>query len=506
MILQNKLSRKIALILLFGVIFVFSLNQLNQSDIFYHLKSGELIWQTKSIPQKDVFSYTANGASWVPHEWLIQLIFFGVFRAAGFWGIAVFSALLAVFAYAILFKLALKKGANFWGAASAFLIVALFNSEYWVPRPQSLAYLIFAAFFYCLESFREGKNKKFLIGAVFLLGIWANVNASFILGLAVILAYLSAAIVKEALPKIFGKNEFRKEIRYLVSALLGGAAIAMANPAGYKAFIYSAAIAPAVKILGVAEWKPITAFLNEPKYAVLMFAILSVLGYIVFRAISERKTKNLGFWFTALGVSILPFISVRHLGFWPLVAAPVIAMFFSKIGERFFNKAGERTIAAFFIVFGIVFFVFRICVLPKKMWNPIAIPSTTVDFMEENGINGPIFNLYNEGMYLIFRLWPKEKVFIDGRSEVYGAVALDDFYKIIFAESDWKNLVDKKYKINCFFFHIIPSRFPVPFRLFSKNWRRNQRNGRWFILTMAPLCSFGGPTENPSLSKVTNIK
>ncbi|MEI8012702.1 MAG: tetratricopeptide repeat protein, partial [Candidatus Omnitrophota bacterium] len=50
-----------------------------------------------------------------------------------------------------------------------------------------------------------------------------------------------------------------------------------------------------------------------------------------------------------------------------------------------------------------------------------AFPSGAVDFIQANGITGPVFNDFNSGAYLVGRLYPQIKVFIDGRTEVYGS-------------------------------------------------------------------------------------
>jgi len=86
------------------------------------------------------------------------------------------------------------------------------------------------------------------------------------------------------------------------------------------------------------------------------------------------------------------------------------------------------------------------------------VPVFAADFIEQNKITGPLFNLYNEGGYLIWRLWPKERVFIDGRSEVYPREVLDELSIITMTYPGWRELVDDKYKINYF---ILPYRGPV---------------------------------------------
>ena len=67
---------------------------------------------------------------------------------------------------------------------------------------------------------------------------------------------------------------------------------------------------------------------------------------------------------------------------------------------------------------------------------------------------GPIFNDYDIGGYLLFHLFPKEKVFIDNRPEVYPA----DFFEKTYIpmqedETIWEEN-QQKYGFNAIFFSI----------------------------------------------------
>src|SRR5688572_14381369 len=54
-----------------------------QSDTWWHLRAGEEIWRLRAVPLRDSFSHTAYGGYWPDHEWLTQVVFFGLYRAGG---------------------------------------------------------------------------------------------------------------------------------------------------------------------------------------------------------------------------------------------------------------------------------------------------------------------------------------------------------------------------------------------------------------------------------------
>jgi hypothetical protein len=51
--------------------------------------------------------------------------------------------------------------------------------------------------------------------------------------------------------------------------------------------------------------------------------------------------------------------------------------------------------------------------LHETQWK---YPSGATDFLLAHGITGPMFNSWEKGGYLMWRLWPQERVFIDGRT------------------------------------------------------------------------------------------
>src|SRR5690242_20193591 len=67
-----------ALLVLLTVLTVRS--RFSDSDLWWHLKTGELIWNTHVIPRVDSFSFTANGHPWTAQEWLSELSIYGFWK------------------------------------------------------------------------------------------------------------------------------------------------------------------------------------------------------------------------------------------------------------------------------------------------------------------------------------------------------------------------------------------------------------------------------------------
>ncbi|MCA9398155.1 MAG: tetratricopeptide repeat protein, partial [Candidatus Omnitrophica bacterium] len=88
-------------------------------------------------------------------------------------------------------------------------------------------------------------------------------------------------------------------------------------------------------------------------------------------------------------------------------------------------------------------------------------PNKAVDFLVEHNIKGNFFNDFNSGAYLIGRAWPNIKVFIDGRTEVYGGEFFK-FYQKIWDKGDGDVFEEAvgRYKITGVFLNSIRQHIP----------------------------------------------
>src|SRR5512138_2567590 len=76
-----------------------------QNDTFWHLRAGQDIWRTHTIPRIDQYSHTFAGAPWPDHEWLAQSFIYGVYRLAGMPGLEIGAAALVMGAAALTWRL-----------------------------------------------------------------------------------------------------------------------------------------------------------------------------------------------------------------------------------------------------------------------------------------------------------------------------------------------------------------------------------------------------------------
>ncbi|MHB9156123.1 MAG: hypothetical protein ACYC5N_10645, partial [Endomicrobiales bacterium] len=97
-------SRNLLFAFLLAFVFLGSIFPITDNDVWWHLETGEYLWQHKAIPRVDMFSYTIAGQPWIAFEWLAQLALFGVFQLAGLGGLTLFKASLVAGIFLLMLK------------------------------------------------------------------------------------------------------------------------------------------------------------------------------------------------------------------------------------------------------------------------------------------------------------------------------------------------------------------------------------------------------------------
>ena len=138
--------------------------EIRDSDFWWHLRTGQYIVETRSLPVPDPFAYTTAAAPLaypgeegvrhfnLTHEWLAQAVFYAAYRAAGFPGLVVFRALLLAAFCGLAGLVAWRRSGVLDRGWMAGLIAAAIAVPFALDRPQFLTYLFLALTVAILES------------------------------------------------------------------------------------------------------------------------------------------------------------------------------------------------------------------------------------------------------------------------------------------------------------------------------------------------------------------
>jgi hypothetical protein len=75
-------------------------------------------------------------------------------------------------------------------------------------------------------------------------------------------------------------------------------------------------------------------------------------------------------------------------------------------------------------------------------------PVEAVDYLEKVDVPGPVLAPDSWGGYLVYRLYPKRKVVVDDRHDLYGERFLKEYLSFIHVEPDWGRFL-QQHSVGC---------------------------------------------------------
>ncbi len=404
-------------------------------DPWWHLATGKWIFTHHAVPRVDPFSFTRLGKPWIDLAWLFQIIEFDIYKASGFYGLVVFKVTVALLIFYFLYKLIVLYTRNSY-LVSGLLFLALGIAQIrFMVRPHLLAFLWVVLFLYLFHSYITGGRlwQLLTLAAVYIL--WVNTHGSFIVGPFLIGAFLLGALgerwnweVKAILADSVVK---RMGVCLLVVALAS-----LCNPYGFKyitfaIFSHRGIGSQATKY--IAEWhkmSPYSFFVLSPFSKVGLVAFLFWTAFLLIGI--NAFQRRIGVLAHALIFAIMLYLSLKHgrfVALASLVLVPSIACLYSWCQSSLYP--GFRGVfAVLVLVLPAIFLAFKLLparINDEELGRAVSrnYPHGVVKFIDEKGLRGDMFNKYGYGGFLIWYLYPRCRVFIDGRTPtVYPA----DFY------------------------------------------------------------------------------
>ncbi|MCP4363656.1 MAG: hypothetical protein GY796_37125 [Chloroflexi bacterium] len=436
-------------VLVFILVFWISLSFMPQmlngdSDLGRHITLGNIILETSTIPTTDIFSHTMQGIFMVPHEWLSQLVFALVHQVAALNGIAWLTAALIAATYAITTITLQQSGVRAFLALAGGIFASVVGAIHTLTRPHLFTLLFFALALLILESYRRQQNGRVLLWLLPLMIIWANTHGAFISGLVLVLLYgLGAVLEKQIRPAIS---------LFIMLALL--LFVSLLNPVGFALLENSFAYLQEDFLVNLTnEYRsPNFHSISTWPFAALLLGSLA-LGWQTGRRLRWTALILLLVW-TAFAL-----YSARNIPLYGLVAViillpeadawiddgwPFLGRFLSGTDEAARHTWGWMWAAVTVVSLiwlqaaGAKMDVFQV----GNTFNPNHFPIAAVNAIENKLPEGVMFNEFSWGGYLLYRLWPEKKVFIDAQTDFYGEELTREFLQIANAETGWEDKLD----------------------------------------------------------------
>ena len=432
------LQTRTALVVILALgLFAMAARTVTDPDVWWHLRTGQLILQTHHIFRTDPYSFTRAGHVWVNHEWLSQVLMFSVYRWLGYAGlIFVFAAIVA----AAFFVIFLRCEARPYFAALITAWGAAASAATWGVRPQMLSLLFASIFLLLLE--RSSLRSRLLGWLPPLTLLWVNLHAGYALGIGLIGLFLCG----EILNVVFGAEAWSSvatRLKQLSLVLVVCIAVVPLNPNGVRMYTYPwQTLSSSAMQQYIQEWA--SPNFHQALYLPFLLMVLALLAALAY---SPKRLRPLDF--LLLAVTLYAALrSVRHIPIFVLVAAPILSRLIHAILQQWPEKNKQDTHSQVKLAFnaalmlGIALFAFwRINFIVRS--QPAAearnFPAAAVSFLAANHPPAPLLNHYNWGGYLIWKLYPQYRVFVDGRADLYGDDFLNRLADIYYIRHNWQD-------------------------------------------------------------------
>jgi hypothetical protein len=433
-------TRKLFVIILFIAIFIMTLRPALDPDLWWHLRTGELILET-GIPREDPFSFIAGGLPWTTHEWLTEIALQAGFSLGSLPLLILAFSLLITTAYLLPF-LATPPGARPYAAGFATLLAALASAPLWGVRPQMLSLLLAAVYFYLLENHRRTGRTILLVPIPLLMIAWVNLHAGYFIGLAEIGVYFISSVLETFLPRLsLTGTSWRRVVSILLAGILS-ILTALINPNGIQILFYPfATLGSGSMMTYIQEW-----FSPDFHRAEWIPLIVLLLTLIVAGPIGRKKVP-LAHLLLAVGAGFAALRSMRHV---PLFAIMVIPMLAEQFSDWMNPSSAAVKQPKWLGILNPILIAFAVLAAGLQAATVIGdqnsairstYPEAAIAWIEDQRPAGEIYNTYRWGGYLIWRLYPEYRVFIDGRADVYGDRLIEEYMYIYQARPGWENML-----------------------------------------------------------------
>ena len=449
---------------------------LDDAGIGWHIRNGQQILQTHAVTRTDPFSVSTNGKAWYAWEWLYDLSIAAIHARLGLNGIVFFTAVLIAATFALVLRVALATGGSLPVTVALLVLAISASSIHFFARPHVLSWLLVVIWFRILDAHEVATQKYSGIFWLPLLTlIWVNLHGGFLVGFVLLGIYLIVGAVQYfASRSPAEKQTIWQRVKRLGLVATLSLAASLANPYGYKLHVHIYQYLSDRFLMNHIDEFLSPNFHGMPQkcFAVLLLITIAVLAgargkirpsqllVVIFAVHSGLyASRNLPVSSILLTLVIAPLASERiseavtgqriapwlrkcltgydsfasrmtgmetrfrgHL--WP-VAAILLGLWVSTHG----GWIGLRGIGSRQVM--------------NAHFREKRFPVQAAEVISQSGLRQPMFAPDYWGGYLIYRLYPQTKVFVDDRHDLYGDQFVKNYLKVILVQPEWEKVLSE---------------------------------------------------------------
>lgn len=423
---------------------------LSDGDTGYHIRAGEFIIQARTVPKADIFSLWMPPLSWTAHEWLSEVFMAVVHQHAGLLGIAVLFSLPIAMTHVLLFRMLRGDTQDILMPLLLTAVAASTSSIHWLARPHIFSLMLTVIWYSVLNRFQyRGKNQLFVLPFIMLL--WVNLHGGYIFGLMLLLVYLFGNLASLYFSENSGSQEYIYKLKSFAKVFSVCLIVSLCNPQGYRILSFPFALASDSFLMNNVQ-----EFLSPNFHKPITFK------YLLLASIALFAFSRVALNWIELGLVILTtymaLYSARYIPLYAIITAPILLRLTDRLKHDLpslalhwlarrsinFSLMDQKSIGYLWATGGILF------VLTLAHTNRLhtefddkRFPTKAVEFILGETIPGTMFNNEEFGDYIIYKAWPKYRVFFDGRSDMYGATLGSQYLKVERTLPGWQDVLQK---------------------------------------------------------------
>ncbi len=486
---------------------VFALRPIDDFDVWYHLSAGRLMVATWRVPASNTLAYTAPDYPWIDLHWIFQLLLFGAETLGGPNGCIVLAAVLLLTTVGVLYLSARRFAPDALVAALIALALVIASPRF-VPRPEMLSFALLAIYVWLLDGYPA--NGAVIFWLVPLQAVWTNSQGIFVVGLVLIGCYwVGASAAFLPLPRGWREVSGLRpaEWRRLTIVLVLACAVCVLNPYGLRGVLFPFELLP--RVTGgslfssrIGEFRaPFQSGYGRPlAYTWVATIVLAVVSFLV-----SIRRWHLGRLLATAAFALLSTRALRNVALFAWIAVPAIAANLGSLGSgakaavrparsdrRRARSAGSAsagggtirdgarsrlastlpTIAVAALVVVLTLLIGSVATnrfsyalgIEREIGvgvSPLHFPIAAEQFARDAGIGGRPFNDLATGGYLGWRRFPGERVFIDGRLEVYPEEFFRFYFDVLDDPETWPAVVARYAPDYVLLYHVWSNRHPL---------------------------------------------
>jgi hypothetical protein len=428
-------STSLLLLLFFLALFFRPITSIN-FDLGREILLGRIIVQEHRIPYTNLLSFTYPNYPYQATSWLSEVVYYKITNIAGFNLLLLLSTGIVLAACLLQLKFVLPKYSRVSVFAVSFFYLLLLGMRTDL-RPEFFSMLFMSLFIYILRS-HKNLTLPVILPLIMIEILWVNMHIYFIVGpLLVVLFLLDRLIVH--------KRISAKEIL----TLTGVSGATLINPDGLRGALYPFVVFqnygfPVTENQNILEMiEMFGTTYSLPVLAILILFTLLVVG--------RKNTKPID-WLLSFVFSFLFLLNFRNIilfifaTFIPLVSQ--LSFIIRKYSRKIASIPHPLLIFPYLLSASLLMVVIITLMLTSGLGFGIRdYGKKSVDFILKNKIDGPLYNDFNIGGYLTYRLYPR-LVFLDNRPEAYPASFFRNTYLPMRNNPEIFTQLDSKYRFN----------------------------------------------------------